>query len=231
MNREAYKLANEIKTELGAPEDYLAECPSDVEMKRYQKNVLNEIRKEKRTKKGIFRRVSVAACAALILTVGTVAFGDEVHAAIKQIGWSIGNALGLSGELSDYKEVINTPMADKGYVITLQEAVVSESKLVINYTLQREDGQPMEEYLTPDGALYVNGDNFKVSAGGSAGFLDEEQRVLGVVAEYNLLDTGIDFSQENDYRIVFHELGLQNGIKGKWEFAFRADGADLETRQ
>ena len=27
MNREAYKLANEIKTELGAPEDYLAECP------------------------------------------------------------------------------------------------------------------------------------------------------------------------------------------------------------
>ena len=34
MNREAYKLANEIKTELGAPEDYLAECPSDVEMKR-----------------------------------------------------------------------------------------------------------------------------------------------------------------------------------------------------
>ncbi len=227
MNREAYKLANEIKTELGAPEDYLAECPSDVEMKRYQKNVLNEIRKEKRTKKGIFRRVSVAACAALILTVGTVAFGDEVHAAIKQIGWSIGNALGLSGELSDYKEVINTPMADKGYVITLQEAVVSEGKLVINYTLQREDGQPMEEYLTPDGALYVNGDNFKVSAGGSAGFLDEEQRVLGVVAEYNLLDTGIDSSQENDYRIVFHELGLQNGVKGKWEFAFRADGADL----
>ena len=50
MNREAYKLANEIKTELGASRDSLAECPSDVEMKRYKNSVLNEIRNEKKKK-------------------------------------------------------------------------------------------------------------------------------------------------------------------------------------
>ena len=233
MNREAYKLANEIKTELGASGDYLAECPSDVEMKRYENRVLNEIRKEKQVKRNMFRRASVAACAALVLVAGTVAFGDEVHAAIKQIGWSISSALGISGDLEDYKEVVNTSAVDKGYVITLQEAVVSEEKLVINYTLQREDGQPMESYLTPDGALYVNGKNCTGGSGGSAGFLDEEQRVLGVVADYNLFDMGIDFSRENEYQIVFHQLGFEDGVKGKWEFAFRADGADLiaDTRR
>jgi hypothetical protein len=226
MNREAYKLANEIKTEIGAPLDYLMECPSDVEMKRYENHILNKIRKEKRTKRNTFRRASVAACAALILIAGT-AFGDEVHAAIKQIGWSIGSALGISEDLADYKEVIHTSTADEGYVITLQEAVVSEEKLVINYTLQREDGQPMETYLTPDGALYINGKNCTGGGGGSAEFLDGEQKILGVVADYHLSDMGIDFSQENEYQIVFYQLGFQDGVKGKWEFAFRADGADL----
>lgn len=227
MNRESYQLANEIRTELGAHGDCLADCPSDVEMKRYENNVLKEIRKEKQAKKKTFRRAAAAACAALMLTAGSIAFGDEVHAAIKQIGWSIGSALGISGDLSEYKEVVNIPVADKGYVITLQEAVVSDEKLVINYTLQREDGQPMEEYLTPDGTLYINGKHFTGGSGGSAGFLDEEQKVLGAVADYHLSGTDVDFSQENEYRIVFKQLGFQDGIKGKWEFAFRADGADL----
>ena len=41
MNRESYQLANEIRTELGAHGDCLADCPSDVEMKRYENNVLD----------------------------------------------------------------------------------------------------------------------------------------------------------------------------------------------
>ncbi len=233
MNREAYKLANEIKTELGAPGDCLEACPSDVEMKRYQKNVLKEIRKEKQTKKKAFSRVSVAACAALMLTAGTIAFGDEVHAAIKEISWNISNALGISSDLADYKEVVNTSVADKGYVITLQEVVVSEEKLVMNYTLQREDGQPMEEWLTPDGALYLNGKHVTGGVGGSGNFLDEEQRILGVTAGYEIHDMGCDLSQENDFRIVFRQLGFEGRVKGTWSFDFRADGADLiaDTRR
>ena len=225
MNREAYKLANEIKTELKAPGDYLSECPSDVEMKRYKNAVLSEIKKEKHTGKSIFRRASVAACAALMLIAGTVAFGDEVHAAIKQIGWNISSALGISEDLDDYKEIVNTSVTDKGYVITLQEAVVSEEKLVVNYTLQREDGQPMENYLTPDGGLYINGKRMTGGAGGSSGFLDEEQRSLGIVAEYEA--PGVDLSGENEFRLAFNQLGFEDGVKGKWEFAFTADGTDL----
>ena len=36
MNREAYRLANEIGKELEADGDCLRECLSDVEMKRYE---------------------------------------------------------------------------------------------------------------------------------------------------------------------------------------------------
>lgn len=225
MNREAYKLANEIKTELETYGDYLEECPSDVEMKRYKNNVLGEIKKEKQSRKNTFRRASVAACAALMLIAGTVAFGDEVHAAIKEFGWSISNALGISKDLADYKEIVNTSVRDKGYMITLQEAVVSEEKLVINYTLQREDGQPMDKYLTPDGILYINGKAMTGGVGGSSVFLDEDQKVLGIVAEYEA--AGVDLSGENEFRIAFERLGFEDGVKGKWEFAFTASGADL----
>lgn len=227
MNRKAYELANEIRIK---PEDgdCLEECPSDVEMKRYKNHVLNEIKKEKQTKKSTFRRISVAACAALMLAAGTIAFGDEVHAAIKQIAWNLNNALGISKDLADYKEVVNTTSSDKGYVITLQEAVVSEEKLVVNYTLQREDGQPMENYLTPDGVLYINGKLLMGGTAGSAEYLDEEHTILGVVADYDILgDRDWDLSQENDFELVFNQLGFEKGVKGNWSFAFSADGADL----
>lgn len=231
MNREAYKLANEIKTELGAYGEYLEEGLSDIEIKRYKNNILNEIKKKKHGRSNTFRRASVAACAALMLTAGTVAFGDEVHAAIKEFVWSISSALGISKDLADYKEAVNTSVTDKGYMITLQEAVVSEEKLVINYTLQREDGQPMDKYLTPNGILYINGKAMTGGAGGNSVFLDEDQKILGIVAGYEV--SSVDLSGENEFRIAFEQLGLADGVKGKWEFAFTANGADLiaDTRR
>lgn len=231
MNREAYKLANEIKTELGEYGEYLEEGISDVEIKRYKNNILSEIKKKEHGKSNTFRRASVAACAALMLIAGTVVFGDEVHAAIKEFVWSISSALGISKDLADYKEAVNTSVTDKGYMITLQEAVVSEEKLVINYTLQREDGRPMDKDLTPKGILYINGKAMTDGAGGSSVFLDEDQKILGIVAGYEV--SSVDLSGENEFRIDFEQLGFEDGVKGKWEFAFTASGADLiaDTRR
>lgn len=233
MNREAYRLANEIRTDFLADGDRLMECPEDMEMemRRYETTALNEIRNERKRTRRTFGKMTVAACAAVTLLTGTVLFGGEVHAAIEQITWSIGNALGLSGELENYRDVIHTSVADKGYVVTLQEAVVSEEKLTVNYTVQREDGQPMEQYLTPVETLYVNGKRPGGGGGGSAGFLDETQTVLGVEMSYSL--PGMDLSGENEYRIEIHELGYDDGVKGNWEFAFTADAAALmaDTRR
>ncbi len=225
MNRKAYELANRIKTEPGTVGELLLESPGEFEMKRYKNHMLQEIEGEKQAKKRSFKGGAVAACAALMLLGGTVFFSDDVHAMIRQISWSIGNALGISGNLADYREVINTSVADKGYVITLQEAVASEEKLVINYTLQREDGDVMDEILTADGSLYINGINVTDGVGGSAEFLDEEQRIVGVVLEFFVEDA--DLSGENDFQINFERIGITDTVKGNWNFAFKADGEEL----
>ncbi len=225
MNREAYELANRIKAEPGADGGTLAASPGDVEMKQYKNYVLKEIKKEKQTGIINFQSISVAACAALLLFAGIMFFDTDVHAMIRQISWSIGNALGISGDLADYRKVINTSVADKGYIITLQEAVAGEDKLVINYTLQREDGGAMEDIIIADGSLYINGKNVTDGVGGGASFLDEEQKVIGVVLDYFVSD--VDFSGENDFQINFGKIGVTDAVKGTWNFAFRADGSEL----
>lgn len=227
MEKEAYRLANEI----GAGQELNAEClldgAEDMDMEKYRTAVLGSIRREKKMRKKKYYGFAVAACAACAVLVGTAAFGDQVHAAIRQISWSIGNALGISADLEAYREVVNTSVSDQGYVITLQEAVVSEDKLVVNYTIQREDGQSMgDEILVPNGTLCINGKAVHGAMGGSAGFIDEEQKVVGEVDEYHI-SGDVDLTQENEYVLSFDAIGNENEIKGKWEFAFTADGADL----
>ena len=226
MNREAYRLANEIRTELEAEGDCLVESLGDMDMRKYETAVLGEIRKEKRAKRRNFRSMAVAACAAVAVLTGAAVFGEEVHAAIKQIGWSISSALGLSTDLADYREVVNTSVSDNGYVITLHEAVVSQEKLTVSYTLEREDGAPMEEILVPsESAFYINGKAVSAGSGGSAGFLDEEQTVVGIMADYRL--AGMDLNGEHEFRLSFDSIGWEDGQKGSWEFAFTADGSEL----
>lgn len=236
MNREAYELANEIGAKLGAEGDCLIDGLKETDMKKYETAVLAEIRKEKKKPMALrsYRGLAVAACAAMMVFVGTAAFGDQVHAAIRQISWSIGSALGISADLADYREVVNTSVSDKGYVVTLQEAVVSEGALVTNYTVQREDGQPLEWDQIPDGCLFINGETVSPGGSGSAGYLDEEQTVMGIVETYQIPDS-VDLSQDTAFRLSFNRIGYENGneVKGSWEFAFNADGAELmaETRR
>ena len=72
MNREAYRLANEIRTDFQADGDRLMERPEDLDMKTYEANALQEIRKEKRKARRAFGKMTVAACAAVTLLTGTV---------------------------------------------------------------------------------------------------------------------------------------------------------------
>lgn len=225
MNREAYRLANEIRTELEADRDCLIESLTDTDMKKYQTAISGEIKKEKRAARKAFHGMAIAACAAIAILATTAVFSEEVHAAIQQISWTISNALGISSDLADYREVVNTSVSDNGYIITLQEAVASEEKLIVNYTVQKEIGQPLEEMFAVDGELRINGKRVSPGSSGSAAFLDEEGTILGVVASYDVPDT--DLSLENNFQISINGLGIEEQIKGNWEFAFTASGSDL----
>lgn len=240
MNREVYELANRIKTEPETDGDILLGSPGDAEIEKYKNYIMQKIQEEKqregRRRKEMHKhiRAYAAACAALFLLAGTVFFGDEIHAMIRRISWSIGSALGIPADLADYSQVVNTSVSDKGYVITLQEALAGEGELMVNYTLQREDGEPMEYLITGerllmlDGDLYINGEkvNCAIEVGGD--YLDEERKILGVVTKYLLFHVpDIDLTKENEFRMEFDRIGVDGGVKGDWAFAFRADNSAL----
>lgn len=229
MDREAYRLANEIKTELYADGDFLAQCPGEEEMKHYKSEILKEMKSEKKAR--MFRRgVAAAACAALMLTVGGTFFGEEVHAALQQVKWSLSSALGLSGDLAKYSEVLHTSVTKDGYVLTLQEVIVSGNTLVTNYTFAREDGAPLGAVDAPSETVYINGKRTNSGGWGQEEFLDEEQTVKGVVCSQVLeLAKGIDLTGENEFRLVFDGLDANDHRMGTWEFTFTADGAALQA--
>lgn len=235
MNREAYELANRIEMRYDRHESCPEERLSEAERNKFKKEILRRIRGKKRKGKAL-RGVYAAACAVLVLLAGTIFFGDDVHAMITQISWKIESAIGISGNLADYSEAVGMAAADNGYVVTLQEAVVSEEKLLINYTLQREDGgaivmpDPLD-LPNLDSTLYIDGKKMNGAVAGSCGFIDEEHTVLGMVSEYFLQD--VDFSENHSFQINIHRSRIGTSIRGEWEFAFQADGSDLlaDTRR
>lgn len=101
---------------------------------------MQEIKRKGRTERRKFGGIYAAACAAAILLVGTILFNDEVHAMIRQISFSIGNALEISSDLAEYREVVGTSITDEEYIVTLQEAIAAEGKLIVSYTIERADG-------------------------------------------------------------------------------------------
>ena len=228
MKKEAYRLANEIGTKWEMDTGAQAGRLGKREAEKYKEAVISSIRADgKKKRKKVSHKVMTAAACMAAFICGAALFGEEVHAAIEQISWGIGNALGLSKDLAEYSSVVHTSVTDKGYVITLQEVVAAEGKLVVNYTLQKEDGRAMEQILVPVGNLSINGETIYGGSSGSGGFLNEEHTVTGIAMSYDV--DNIDMAQENNYRLTFHEIDVEGDIKGKWEFRFSADGTDLIT--
>ncbi len=228
MDREAYRLANEIQTELHADGDFLAECPGEEEMKRYKGEILGKIRREKKGRR-LRRALTAAACAALLLIAGGMMFGEEVHAALLQMKWSMSSALGLSDDLAKYSEVVRTSVTDEGYVLTLQEVVVSEDEVTVNCTFAREDGAQVGGNEVPYGELYIDGKKANMSSGAQGVvMLNDESTLLGVVENYYLYhEAQFDASKEHTFRLVYGQAGAEYGGSGTWEFAFTASGTDL----
>lgn len=242
MNKELYHLANKLTSDYEVS-NHQPEPLTSLEIKKYSQNILNQIHsKEKQssprhhatgrhkthTSYKFTRYAVAAACAVLLL--GVTVFSSDVHAAIEHIRWSLSSALGLSGNLADYRDVINTAVTDNGYVITLQEAVATEEKLVVNYTIQREDGQSMGEIpmLPSFDHLYINGKRILGGVSGDGGFIDDEHTVIGISRSFDIL--GVDTAAENTYQLELDSLDDMNTnstIKGNWAFSFTADGSDL----
>lgn len=238
MNREAYELANRIETVSDRDGDFREERLGSAEIEQYKSRILQEIKREGRTERRKFGGIYAAACAAAILLAGTILFNDEVHAMIRQLSFTIGNALEISSDLAEYREVVGTSITDKEYIVTLQEAVAAEGKLIVSYTIEREDGGSLEElidssggpnlekWISPETDLYINGEKVQSAVLGDGRFISEDKTVIGAVAQFQLYALETDLSQENEYEIGFYR-SRRNIAFHMGEFAFRADGTDL----
>ncbi len=234
MKKEWYSFANRLTLPAGDPGLKCAEL-DELTKKQYERSILDAIRQEKQETRSNSRfpvssgRRGVAAAAVCLVLLGPVmVFHEEAHAAVTHIAYSLRDALGLKSDISQYTEIIDTPISDKGYVVTLQEAAAAPQKLVISYTVQREDGQPVPDTFSLDGALSVNGKAIHSGASGSAGFLDPENKILGINMSYDVSD--IDLSDENTYEIsfsAFNSSTAEDDIGGHWVFRFKADGTEL----
>ena len=231
MKKEWYRFANQLDL---SNEVFKKEELDEMTKKQYERNVLATIHKEQTTENntkrntGKTRKGAIAAAACLVLLGGTLAvFHEEVHAAISHISYSISTALGLENDLAQYTEIVNTSVSDKGYVVTLQEAMAAPDKLTISYTVQREDGQLLTDFFDLHTNLYVNGSRIYGSYGGQQTFLDDEKKILGGEISYDIPD--IDLSNENTYELKFtaSDPSTKNDIKGHWNFRFKADGTEL----
>lgn len=233
MERNIYQLANRLQAVASEKEcaEYTAQNGwLDSRTKNnYEKAVLAAIRKEKR--KAAKRRLQAAAACVAVLAAATAVFHEEIRAAIGQIRYSISQAIGLESSLAAYKEVIQTSVHDAGYIVTLQEAVAAPQKLALSYTVQREDGRPMNDgfedafYQGPQTSFDVT-DRLLIDGVEADGdrqydfrYLDKKETVMGGQISYDMAD--LDLSSRHTY-----ELRL-NTRDGEWNFRFWADGADM----
>lgn len=235
MNKKIYDMANDVVTDFsGTGERRLTQEELQKYSSAFQKRLRAGERKTsgdgiRRKKAGVKREHSfkMAACAAAaVIVIGIAVSCSEVHAALEQLQWTIGNALGLQKDLADYKEVVNTTVMDSGYALTLHEVVVTESEVWVNVTVRREDGQPLDiSAISPDASIKVNGRRVLVGGGGGLSYLDEEQTIIGIEMCYNC--ENVDLVGETAIDISFRQLDIRGGIKGKWDFSFTADASAL----
>lgn len=206
-----------------AQKPFLTETPDGFNSHAYKQSVLAAIRGEKRTARRK-RLTAAAACIALLAAV-TSLFHNEVQAAISRISYSLSAAMGLESDLAPYKEIVNTSVGSGGYVLTLQEAAAAPGKLAASYTIQREDGKPLEAPFDFDGSLYINGQKNTGACVMSKDFLDDGQKTMGGKICWDVPDT--DLSAQNTYEITFHHN------RQSWDFKFTASGQDMyaDTRR
>lgn len=220
MRNELYRLANQAG-QAGGLGIIAEEKLDEASAAKYKQGVLGAIRQEKRAKAK--KRWAAAAASVAVLLVTTGIFHNEVQAAIEQIRYSISSAIGLKTDLAAYKEVIHTSVTDNGLIVTLQEAIAAPEKLAVTYTVQREDGKPIQEQMCAFGSsLLINGEPVYGGASGSIDFLDKENKTVGCEMSFDA--NGIDLHSENTYEL---KLSNKENGGGFWSFKFQADGSSL----
>lgn len=124
-----------------------------------EKLVENAGMKWERQKYYVFQLYSrKIACAAMILVLGfAAASNSRVQAAMKEVITKIGQIWGVTNDLLPYTETINQSQVKEGIAITLNEVILSDSRIYSSITFQTDFEKgivEMADYITINGVDY-----------------------------------------------------------------------------
>lgn len=231
-SKNIYDLLNEMDFNI---EDYKKEELNDIEKKKIKKD-FNKNRK----KKYYFKKI-VAIAAALLLTVGVLSqtgLGKDVYARaeskISEISYSIGRTLGIEKDITSYSDIINQTVEDNGVQIKLLEFILDKDEFVFSTVTDTGTQGDMTNF---EYEIFINGKNVNILPIGGGTFTTSGPLPVNThTAEFK--DTDIDIQEDLDIKIVLKDLAsytfgdsnediIENSIKGKWEFEFRANSKQL----
>lgn len=231
-NKNIYDILNDTNFDI---EDYKREELSDIEKKK----IKNKFKKSKKKKFNFKKFGSIAV--AILLTVGVLSqtnLGKNVYAAaeskLSEITYSIGYVLNIERDIEKYSNVINKTIENNNVEIRLTDVVIDKDELI--FSTITDIGTPSDansfEY-----DVFVNGKKLKALAiGGGTSTTSGRLPIDTHIAKFK--DTDVDIKEDLDIKIVLRNLKsytlgnskediIENSIKGKWEFEFRANGRAL----
>ncbi len=225
-SKNIYEALNNINFNI---DDYEKQEISDLEKKKIKRSFMKS-----RKKQYNFRKIGAIA-AALALTIGILSqtdFTQSVYAAtqskISEISYSISQALGIERNIKPYLNVVNQVVEDKGIEVKLTEVIIDEGQLYFATIV--DTGKPMD--MTDfDYDIFINGKKI-VNAGGGAATNSINDSGTIISTHYNRKIKDIKLTGDLDIRIVskslnYYENSIPKKMKGKWEFEFTANGAEL----
>jgi hypothetical protein len=225
-SKNIYEALNNINFNI---DDYEKQEISDLEKKKIKRSFMKS-----RKKQYNFKKIGVIA-AALALTIGILSqtdFTQSVYAAtqskISEISYSISQALGIERNIEPYLNVVNQVVEDKGIEVKLTEVIIDEGQLYFATIV--DTGKPMD-MIDFDYDIFINGKKI-VNAGGGAASNSINDSGTIISTHYNRKIKDTKLTGNLDIRIVlkslnYYENSIPKKMKGKWEFEFTANGAEL----
>ncbi len=98
----------------------------------------------------------IASAAILVMVCSAILGSPAVQAMVKEFTTKIGEALGISKDLSSYAEIVNQKQTKNGISLTLKEVIVDDQVLIASVHVDFDEGEEMPLWINEE-KTQING--------------------------------------------------------------------------
>lgn len=145
-----YSLLNDVKVDFS---EYKIEEVNELEKKRMMKNFVTS--KNKNVLLGT--KKILAAVVALFLVVNLAVYSGKITAVAASLKYSISNWLGINSSEGKYETQIGKTLQGNGTKLVLNEFFADDSRIIINFNINKGQNEVVKNHLKLVPDFYVNG--------------------------------------------------------------------------